>query len=160
MPNREAAGNWHIENDDVMGGVSQSRIEYHDEIDGKIGVMSFEGEISLRNNGGFAQVLYTREDFDLSGFDGLELVVKGDGKRYQIRIETIAKNVGYTHIFLTQEKWEVVKLKFKDFTPDHHGEPVPDAPPMNLKEIRSFGILIGNNKEESFKFLLNKINFF
>ena len=39
---------WRIVNDDVMGGVSTSTINYDD------GVMTFKGNVSLENNGGFA----------------------------------------------------------------------------------------------------------
>ena len=41
-------GSWQIVNDGVMGGISSSRMVEAD------GVLNFEGELSLENNGGFA----------------------------------------------------------------------------------------------------------
>ena len=71
--------NWNAVNDVVMGGVSQSGFRLTDTQ----GI--FSGRVSTENNGGFASV--RTENFepplDLSDYEGIELKLKGDGKRYK-----------------------------------------------------------------------------
>ena len=50
--NTDERKNWQIINDDLMGGVSQSEIIINDT-----GTATFQGRISLENNGGFASKL-------------------------------------------------------------------------------------------------------
>jgi len=70
---------WFVVNDTVMGGLSESRLV--------VGAHSveFKGDVSLRNNGGFASV---RTPFNLENKNAeqLSVVVKGDGKQYQLRL--------------------------------------------------------------------------
>ena len=157
FPTKDSVNLWHCENDTVMGGVSQSQIKYLNEDARHRGILVFEGSVSLENNGGFAQMLYENDLLDLSQCSHLELTLKGDGKNYQVRIETRSTHVGYSQTFATTHEWSTVKLAFADFTPDFHGEPVPDAPPLDLTQIKNIGILIGNNQEESFRLLLNEV---
>jgi hypothetical protein len=65
-----------VVNDGVMGGVSQSRFRYD------AGGVIFEGEVSLRNNGGFAS-LRGPVAF-AAGTTALALSTQGDGKRYSL----------------------------------------------------------------------------
>lgn len=148
---------WHIENDTVMGGVSTSKIGFVKKDNGVNGILFFQGDVSLKNDGGFAQILYENEVLDLTACAGLELKLKGDGKNYQVRIETNTTKIGYSKSFTTTNDWAILRLAFSEFMPDFHGEFVPNAPKLDLKNIKNIGILIGNNKEESFKLLINEI---
>lgn len=154
---KETVKKWHRENDSVMGGISKSKIGYLKEEGGVEGILVFEGEISLKNDGGFAQILYENEVLNLTKCTGLELKIKGDGKNYQLRIETTTTRIGYSHSFLAQKEWRSVRLAFADFKPDFHGEFVPDAPKLDLEHIKNIGILFGNNIEEPFRILINEI---
>ena len=99
----------------------------------------FSGVVSLDNGGGFAQILYDKSAFDLSGFRGLELFVKGDAQSYELRLETDADRVSYAHSFVAEREWSRVQLAFADFNATHHGNPVPDAPELNLEVVRTVG---------------------
>lgn len=155
--NKESIKKWYIENDSVMGGVSTSKIGYLTEDNGVDGILFFRGDVSLKNGGGFAQILYEDNILNLTKYVGLELKVKGDGKNYQLRIETKTTTIGYSKTFIATKDWGVVRLPFSDFKPDFHGESVPNAPKLDLAHIKNIGILIGNNKEEVFHILINNI---
>ena len=155
--NEESIKKWHIENDTVMGGVSTSKIGYLKEDSGVKGILFFQGDVSLKNDGGFAQILYENQVLNLTKCIGLELKLKGDGKNYQLRFETNTTKIGYSKSFSTTNDWGVIRLAFADFKPDFHGEFIPNAPALDLENIKNIGLLIGNNKEESFKLLVNEI---
>ena len=55
--------NWNIVNDDVMGGISKSFLSINDENN-----LIFSGNVSLKNNGGFAS---TRMGLDSVSLDGI-----------------------------------------------------------------------------------------
>jgi len=73
------AKGWPSVNDNVMGGISRggSRLSGN-------GTVLFLGELSLDNNGGFSTVRSPEQDLDLSGWDGLLLRVRGDGRTYNL----------------------------------------------------------------------------
>lgn len=148
---------WHTENDVVMGGVSSSRVTYVSEKDGQKGLARFSGHVSLENDGGFAQILYDEKTFDLSGFEGIELHVRGDGRTYQLRLETNAGRVAYAQSFMAKDEWQRVRLPFANFKATFHGEDVPDAPELNLASIRTVGFLIGNGQEVDFALLIDAV---
>ena len=68
--NASAAG-WQIVNDSVMGGISRSTLQLHED-----GYALFSGTVSLENNGGFASVrTRAQAPMDLSDFEGLSVQV-------------------------------------------------------------------------------------
>ena len=147
---------WYTENDVVMGGVSNSQISYAESEEPE-GVARFSGEVSLENNGGFAQVQYDKTSFDLTGFQGVELHAKGDGQTYQLRLKTNAERVTYAQSFTAENEWRRVKLPFSDFEPTFHGEDVPDAPELNVAEIQSVSLYIGDKQEGKFELLVDEV---
>ena len=104
-----------IINDGVMGGLSTSRFE----ISGG-GKALFSGTVSLEHGGGFASVKTTPHRFDLGGYKGVRLRVKGDGKRYSFRIR-MTEDIhcpAYEAPFGTVEgKWIDSDLSFEAFVP-------------------------------------------
>ncbi|URE48804.1 Complex I intermediate-associated protein 30 (CIA30) [Musa troglodytarum] len=114
---------WGALDDVVMGGVSESGFQVDpkgNEDGGPTGL--FKGVVSIANNGGFTSIrtknFSTPED--LSAYDGIEIRVKGDGRRYKLILRTSSDwdTVGYTASFdTTKEKWETIKLPFSSFRP-------------------------------------------
>ena len=147
---------WYAENDVVMGGVSSSQIIHEADAEQE-GVARFSGEVSLENGGGFAQVQYDKPSFDLTGFQGVELHVKGDGKTYQLRLETDAERVTYAQSFVAKDDWQHIKLPFADFEPTHHGKDVPDAPDLNVASIQTVGFLISDKQEGAFELSVDEV---
>jgi hypothetical protein len=76
----DEVNNWRIVNDGVMGGLSQSEIVLSDT-----STAVFQGTVSLENNGGFSSTRTNPRFYNLAGYDGIILRLKGDGKKYQFR---------------------------------------------------------------------------
>ena len=75
--------NWFIVNDDVMGGVSKSKLFLDYEGNGV-----FKGRISTLNNGGFASVRFNCGRVISKNKKNIVIRIKGDKKKYQIRIKS------------------------------------------------------------------------
>ncbi len=154
---KESVQQWHTENDVVMGGVSSSQVTYVLEESGQKGLARFSGHVSLENDGGFAQILCDEKTLDLSGYQGIELHVRGDQQTYQLRLETDADRVTYAQSFEAKDKWQRIRLDFADFKATFRGEDVPDAPKLNLATIHTVGFLIGNGEETDFELLIDTV---
>ncbi|KAL4448009.1 hypothetical protein ABPG75_005228 [Micractinium tetrahymenae] len=144
---RGAVQDWGSLDDVVMGGISESGFVVRQgvgEDGGPCGV--FAGSVTTANNGGFASVRTRNLDppLDLSGYEGIELRVKGDGKRYKLIIRDGAgwDTVGYTKSFDTQPGWQTVRLQFSDFKPVFRARTMLGMPPLNTANICSFQLML------------------
>jgi len=138
---------WRVVNDDVMGGVSRSRLDL-----GK-GAASFTGALSLENNGGFASVRTPRLNSDLTGYQGFQIRVKGDGKIYKFRVRTDQRmdGVAYSVDFTTKpDQWETITLRADQFVPMFRGRMVRGLPDLDLGDAQQLGFLISDGQEGSF----------
>ena len=130
--------------DVVMGGVSSSQLLYKD------GFTHFQGVLSLERGGGFASVRTEIKEVDLSAFEGLALRFRGDGKVYQLRLQTDAADVFYAAEFEALPDWETFHMPFHTFMGVYRGEPVQNAPDINLERVVSFGLMIANAQAGEF----------
>ena len=92
---------WMVINDDVMGGISQSRIELS-----PAATALFSGQLALENNGGFASIRRRSDNYNLNGCTGVILKVKGDGRTYQFRVKTDEQydGIAYRTLFATDTR--------------------------------------------------------
>jgi len=139
---------WIAVNDGVMGGLSQGGPVVAD------GQMQFSGELSLANNGGFSSVRSVGRNFDLSDAAAVLLRVRGDGRRYQLRLATDARyrgtSVSYGAAFdTTAGEWTVVRLPLDSLQPTVRGLALP-GPPLDPTQVREIGVLIGDKREGPF----------
>ncbi|MEY3865955.1 MAG: hypothetical protein RL234_1446 [Pseudomonadota bacterium] len=126
-----------IVNDGVMGGVSQSSLRQ--DVDG----MFFEGVVSLENNGGFAS-MRSSVRFP-QGTQLIELIAKGDGKRYKLVLRTeLAPRVTYVADFIALPTWQTYRFNLSQFKSTFRGRDV-NAPTLSFSDVIDFGILISNN---------------
>ncbi|MGG6296476.1 CIA30 family protein [Leptolyngbya sp. AN02str] len=126
QPDLNLADVWGPLDDVVMGGVSESGVR----IESGVGV--FSGYVSTANNGGFASVRSRNFDppLDLSGFDGIELNVKGDGQRYKFFLRTEAQWDGVAHCYsfdTTPGEWITLQMPFSDFVAVFRAKTVDNA---------------------------------
>ncbi|CAL9200664.1 unnamed protein product [Musa hybrid cultivar] len=138
---------WGALDDVVMGGVSESGFQVDpkgNEDGGPTGL--FKGVVSTANNGGFTSIrtknFSTPED--LSAYDGIEMRVKGDGRRYKLILRTSYDwdTVGYTASFdTTKEQWQTIKLPFSSFRPIFRARTVTDAAPFDPSKIISLQLM-------------------
>jgi len=150
---REAGpAGWHVENDDVMGGRSQGRLDI-----AETGNALFTGAISLENDGGFASIQCDYPSIDVSACRAIHLGLKGDGKRYQLRIDAApGARHSYAADFQTSGNWEEIVLPFADFTAIRHGDRL-DLPNYPGKTLARLQILAGDGRAESFQLEIDKI---
>ncbi|CAN4105645.1 unnamed protein product [Withania somnifera] len=137
---------WGALDDVVMGGASQSTFQIDltgGENGGPTGL--FKGVVTTANNGGFASIRTKNlsEPEDLSAYDGLELHLKGDGRRYKLIVRTSRDwdTVGYTVIFDTVEGWQSVRLPFSSLRPIFRARTVLDASPFDPSLITSLQLM-------------------
>ncbi len=139
---------WRSINDGVMGGLSAGRLRPTEQ-----GSAIFEGSVSLENNGGFASVRASLGKLDLTPFEGLEVRVRGDGRKYRLRLRTDDgfDGIAYQAIFDTStEGWEVVRLPFLQFLPTYRGRTLR-AQAINLAEIRQIGLMVADKQAGAFR---------
>lgn len=143
-----AAGLFSAVDDRIMGGVSRSRMTERD------GHAVFEGELSLEQGGGFASVRSGPSAFDLATRTGIALRVRGDGRRYRLRIRTDEdpNAVTYQAAFdAPAADWSTVRLPFAGFAATFRGTARPDADPLDPGSITSFGFLVADRQAGTFR---------
>lgn len=140
-----SAGSWYAVNDDVMGGVSSGRMTVTDD------QLLFHGELSLKNNGGFASVR-RRVSEGMAGSIGIRLTVKGDGRKYQLRLRQDRNfdGVAWRHEFSSDGSTQVLELMYADFEPVFRGRLVRGAGPVVPGQITQIGFMIADKTEGAF----------
>lgn len=142
---------WSVLNDNVMGGVSSSRVR----VDG--GVLEFTGQVRLENNGGFASIRSSLGRYDLSAFSALRVRVKGDGKRYKFQLGTDQSSVTYRDEFDTVAgEWTIVTVPLASLRPTRFGRQLA-GPALDPSKVTFFGFMIGNGRAEQFTLELDWI---
>ncbi|MDZ8187522.1 MAG: CIA30 family protein [Nostoc sp. ChiSLP02] len=140
-PSAELKDVWGALDDVVMGGVSASNIQLLENI------ALFAGNVSTANSGGFASIRTKNFDppFNLSGYEGVKLRVKGDGQRYKIflRTDTQWDGIGYAYSFDTvADSWVDIHVPFRDLIPVFRAKVLKDAPPIEQSRICSFQLML------------------
>lgn len=145
----DAVASWRSIDDRIMGGCSLSRPEF---IAG--GGLRFRGFVSLDNGGGFASIRSPEADYALGSRVGLQLLVRGDGKRYKLGLRTdrFFDGISYQAEFHAQaDEWMEISLPFADFAPTHHGQHLSMAAPFDPGAIQSFGLFIADRQAGPFQ---------
>jgi hypothetical protein len=110
---------WEFVSDRVMGGVSEGAVRF-ETLDGHAAAR-LTGDVSLENDGGFVQMAFDLDDgraFDASGWAGVELLVRGNGETYELRLRTTALTrpwQSFRAAFEAKPEWQHVRLPFADF---------------------------------------------
>jgi len=140
---------WRVVNDGVMGGLSKGQVSRSRD-----GTLTFAGTLSLENNGGFSSVQTGPLDLDLSGYSGLAMRVKGDGRTYQVRVGSDARyrwmKVSFKADFATEKgKWTVVRVPFSEMSGTFRGRDLKDKV-LNTSKIERLGLLLADEKAGPF----------
>jgi NADH dehydrogenase [ubiquinone] 1 alpha subcomplex assembly factor 1 len=139
-------GLWYIRNDSVMGGISSSQFRVQN------GVLEFSGRIRLENGGGFAGLRTTSGRYDLSGFTGVRLRVRGDGKRYALQVgDDVGSRVSYWFDFATKAGvWQEISVPFAAMRARRSGELVR-VRALDKSRIAFFGLITRTAQASRFK---------
>ena len=142
---------WYVVNDNVMGGRSEGDFEVAN------GELRFAGRTNT-NGGGFSSIRTQALQLDLSGQDGIQLRVKGDGRRYTWRLTSNARwqgrPISYWADFETGDgAWSTAKLPFARFVPRYRGTEL-DGPALDPEQITGMGLMIYDNQDGPFELRL------
>lgn len=146
--------NWVIVNDTVMGGRSRSGLGVKDDY------LIFAGDLSMRNNGGFASTRRVYAPIEWDTKQSIQLKVKGDGRSYQFRLRTSRgfDGVAYVAEFKTKAgEDQTITFELSDFTPFFRGRLVRNAPDLQFKDVSQIGFMLADKKPGEFILLVQEI---
>jgi NADH dehydrogenase [ubiquinone] 1 alpha subcomplex assembly factor 1 len=146
---------WYVVNDNVMGGRSEGDFELEQA------ELSFTGRTNT-NGGGFSSIRTKPLQLELSNHAGIQLHVRGDGRRYTWRLTTTARwrgrQVSYWADFETRNgTWSTVKIPFSSFIPKFRGTQL-DGPALDPGQITGMGLMIYDNQDGPFDFHLASVH--
>ena len=153
----QAVAGWRAIDDRVMGGVSRSRLRFNAE-----GHATFEGEVSLEQNGGFASV---RSGPALPGVPGAtECVIeaRGDGKHYKLClfiVDAFDATSYQAELSPPAHDWSVISLPVAAFGASLRGRQLPHAPALSTAGIRQVGLMIAGRQAGRFALDIRTIRF-
>ena len=139
--------NWNIVNDNVMGGISNSDLYITKESN-----LMFYGNVSLKNNGGFASSRLRFNSGKLKDIKAFQLRVKGDGKKYKFRLRENYRSSNYSTDFKTEfGVWMNIEILVSDLNPMFMGYYSRNAKKLEIDKISSLGFQISDKQQGEFK---------
>jgi hypothetical protein len=145
-------GQWEVVNDGVMGGRSKGHVDMEGDR------LRFTGDLVTRG-GGFTSIRTFRA-FDLSGYDGLELEARGNGREFEVAVND-GRRYGWRTVsrrapFDTGASWSTVRVPFSALRATVFGRPVRVAP-VDLSAIERIGFYILDGKDGPFELEVRSI---
>lgn len=113
---------WRFFTDGVMGGVSTGSMTAGAAA-GRA-ALCLRGRVRLDNNGGFIQMALELSAPAPGSARGLELDVRGNGRRYGLHLRTTVMSLpwqAWRASFAATPAWQTLQLPFTDFTPHRTG---------------------------------------
>lgn len=110
---------WKLVSDQVMGGVSNGRVEHDRVLDRDC--LRLRGTVTTENNGGFIQIALPLAPSDIenaASYDGLLLSVSGNREQYNVHLRTADLWLpwqSYRVSFHANPGWQQIVLPFEDF---------------------------------------------
>jgi hypothetical protein len=146
---------WYVVNDNVMGGRSEGGFQQEE------GELIFTGRTNT-NGGGFSSIRSQPAQLDLSNYTGIELKIRGDGRRYTWRLTTEArwrgKQISYWADFETRDDtWTTVNIPFGDFIPRYRGYQL-EGSALDAAQITGMGLMIYDNEDGPFELRLASVH--
>jgi NADH dehydrogenase [ubiquinone] 1 alpha subcomplex assembly factor 1 len=133
----------------ALGGVSEGKSKITDKK-----TLEFYGTFSLERNGGFASVRTKANKLSLERGDTVAAKVRGDGREYTLNVYLNKPLIAFSYRATVQTKkddWIEVKLPLGKFKATSFGRGVPDAGPVDPKEINALGSMLSDKKAGPFK---------
>ena len=150
-----SVADWSAIDDNVMGGISASRLRHDDD-----GHAVFEGVVSLERNGGFASVRSRPLALGFPGALSYVIELRGDGKRYKLNLRTddAFDGINYQAMFeAPADQWILVRLPVAAFVPTFRGRGLPEAPHLDPARLRQIGLMIADRQAGPFALAVRSI---
>jgi monofunctional biosynthetic peptidoglycan transglycosylase len=149
---------WVLLSDNIMGGITKSKIEY------TINSVILSGNISLDNYGGFSSIKTKYKRVDLSKYIGIKIKFKSTNQKFAFTLEDNQNwtQPNYKCEFSPKkdDTWEEVIIYFKDFQEIVIGEPTGNMmESKSLNNIVRMGIMTYEKKEGHFSLEVDYIEF-
>ena len=142
---------WKVENDSAAGGHSTSRLFINEA-----GNAIFTGDLTGENEE-VPSAQYTFSPIRVSDGQAIVLGLKGDGKRYQLRVESGPKSPrAYVSDFETSGEWQTIEIPFASLHAIPGGEK-PDPPSFPGKTMSVIHLLAANGTTGSFQLEIDRI---
>jgi len=143
---------WQVINDGVMGGRSRSSFELDSQ------GLHFRGTLSTANGGGFASIR-GRLPRPLGPFTAFRLDLRGDGRRYQLRLRESddSEDVAWRAFFETCGIPETITVATADFEPVIRGRRIVALPGLGDRKPRYIGFMLTSDREGDFGLTVRSI---
>ena len=128
---------WYTINDNVMGGVSRGRMSLKTK-----GIGLFSGDLSLKYNGGFSSTRLHIPTHALAHDQGLEIRVRGDGRRYELLVAPPRSPGSWQRSFTAPSEWSIIRIPFSLMILSIRGWTPPNAPMIDQTQIAKLGLII------------------
>lgn len=145
---------WYTVNDGVMGGKSEGNVRVNDR-----GNIEFFGNLSLRNNGGFASTRTKPQELDIEEGDTLVARVRGDGREYAMNIYDDTRRMAFSfRAPVKTVKGELidVRIPLNDFYATSFGRRVGNAK-LNASKVNSVGFILADKQPGPFRLEVESI---
>ena len=123
-----------------MGGLSKAYVS-RDWVNGRP-CLRLRGDVRLDNNGGFIQAALdlspSGAGLDASAYEGLRLVVRGNGELYSLHLRTPDNSrpwQSYRAQFTAGDHWQTIELPFGSFAPYRL------EVPLDISRLRRIGLV-------------------
>jgi hypothetical protein len=149
---------WFTLTDNVMGGVSTSKIVANAKS------LEFSGSISFQNNGGFASLRSPFGKYDLSGYTDVSIRFKSSAQKFALTLENSRNwwEPNYKYQFQSEQSsdWKTVTFKLMDIHEEIIGRKTGNVIDKSiLKDVCRIGIITNDKKEGPFSIEIDYIEF-
>lgn len=144
----ETAKHWFAVNDTVMGGVSEGRVALN-----KDGYLEFTGDLSMKNNGGFASIRTRDTDGILDDNSTINIRLRGDGRMYYLSLRDKNRQMASSHrhpIMTEKGKWIDVSVGLDELEYARFGQSI-NRPELKTDEVIGIGFALSDKKPGPFK---------
>ena len=151
----EEGKKWRTVLDGVMGGRSTGSFVVED------GCMVFTGVLNT-NGGGFSSVRRRDDNFRLGGEAGIHLRVRGDGRKYTLRLRQPVSGARYSASYRTKfetgdgREWQDVYVPYEALTPTWRGRTL-DLPQVDPTKVDEIGVSIDDKIDGPFRIEIQQI---
>lgn len=148
---------WEVINDGVMGGLSQGKMSLTENS------LLYQGNISLRNNGGFSSLKSPFKRFDLSGFTQVEMRFRATGQAFAMTLEQDQRFYmpNFKYEFRAQTgKWTTIRVPLADFQQYRMGRALGNKmTTVSLQNTLRIGLISNEKREGDFQIEIDYIAF-
>lgn len=145
---------WKTVNDGVMGGVSKGSVRFTDTE-----TLEFYGELSLRNNGGFASTRSMSKKLELTDGDTVVIRARGDGRQYYLNLYVPTLRIAFSYrapIQTEAGKWVEIRVPVRDFYATSFGRRV-ESSTLKPSQVNSVGFMLADKKAGPFRLEVESI---